>query len=135
MRKALQFAFGLLVVGGCTGLYAQTMDIRTNIPFTFSVSGTTLPAGEYSIHHSEGLLTLRDPQGKAVTVVTVGTDRWMQSSRPLLQFKRYGNEYFLGKISVPQSTVARQLLESRREKELARASGRPEAVIVAARTK
>jgi hypothetical protein len=135
MRKALQFAFGLLVVGGCTGLYAQTMDIRTNIPFTFHVSGKTLPAGEYNIHHSQGLLTLQDPQGKGFTVVTVGTDKWMQSSQPLLQFKRYGNEYFLAKVSVPESTVARQLLESRREKELAAASGRGEAVIVAVRTK
>jgi hypothetical protein len=135
MKRALPFAFGLLVVAGCTGLNAQTLDLRTNIPFAFNVSGTTMPAGEYSIHHSQGLLTLREEQGKAVSVITVGTDKWNESSHPLLQFERYGDEYFLGRISVPESAIARQLLESRREKELAAASGRGEAVIVAVRTK
>lgn len=134
MKKALQFAVGLLTVAGCT-VYGQTMDIQTTIPFAFHVSGTTMPAGEYKIQHTQGLLKLREQQGKAVMALTVGVNKWLNSNHALLQFNRYGNEYFLGKISVPDSTVACQLLQSQREKELARGISPAKTLIVAVRGK
>lgn len=133
MKKALQFA-GLLAVAGCT-IYGQTMDVQTTIPFTFHVTGTTMPAGEYRIHHSQGVLILREQQGKAVVALTVAAHKWDDSNHAMLQFNRYGDEYFLEKVSVPDSTVACQLSQSRREKELARGVSPVRTLTVAVQSK
>lgn len=135
--KALQFAVALLATVASSGLNAQTMDIRMNIPFDFRMGEKLMPAGEYLIHHTSGVLTVSEQGGSRVNAVTLtnATNRWQQSDKAVLQFNKYGNDYFLGKISVPDSDIARLLPRSAREKELARRLGPAQQTIVAVQTK
>jgi hypothetical protein len=119
--KRLQFAVGLLMTLAFSGLQAQTMDLRATIPFDFRMGQTLMPAGEYKIHHSDGLLNLR-PQNGAGTVfgLTVATELPKDSSTAGLLFHRYGDTYFLDKVWTPGCSTARGIPESSLEKELAR---------------
>lgn len=136
MKKRLQIAAALVALAGSAGLYGQIMNVRMNIPFTFQAGETIMPAGPYLIHHSQGVLTLQEQHGKTLAVLTNGTINRDESNKAVLQFNRYGNEYFLVKISTPDSDVARVVSQSRREKELARRIGAPtESIAVAAQTK
>jgi hypothetical protein len=118
--KLLQFAVGLLATAASWSLYAQTLDARASIPFEFRVGEKLMPAGEYLIHHAAGVLTLQGSAGShtAAVAITYATDK--QSEKPLVQFNRYGDDYFLGMISIPGSVSARAVLKTPREKELAR---------------
>jgi hypothetical protein len=120
--KPLQFAVGLLATIASCSLYAQSMNARANIPFEFRVGEKLMPAGEYFIQHANGWLGLQESGGHHATAVipTYATD--LQSKKPVLQFNRYGDAYFLGKLSVPGSDTGRAVPKTPREKELARQS-------------
>ena len=119
--KPLQFAVGLLATFASCSLYAQTMNVRVNIPFEFRVGETLMPAGDYSVRHANGWLALQENGGRAVAAaVTYATD--LESTKPVLQFNQYGDTYFLGKVSIPDFGIARAIFKTLREKELARRS-------------
>ncbi len=136
--KRLILAAGLFVATVSTSLYAQTMDMRANIPFDFRIGGTLLPSGEYSIHHANGMLFVSQTGGahKGSVVFTVGTDRPNRSTeKGTLQFNRYGDSYYLSKVWTPDSETARATLQTPREKELASHIGLAGTSSVALRTK
>ena len=122
--KPLQFAIGLLATLASFSLYAQTIDARANIPFEFRVGEKLMPAGEYSIRHSASLLAVQENGGHhaGAVVLTHATDlpADIQPDKLVLQFNRYGDTYFLGKLSIPGSGSAREVPKTPREKELAR---------------
>jgi hypothetical protein len=124
--KPLQIAVGLLATVAFCSLYAQTIDARANIPFEFRVGEKLMPAGEYLIHHDAGLLTLQGRGGShaGAVVITYPTDRPtdLQPEKSVVQFNRYGDVYYLGKISIRGSDIARAVMRTPREKELARRS-------------
>src|SRR6266481_3377345 len=134
--KRLILATGLFAAIACSGLQAQTMDMRASIPFDFRVGTTVLPSGEYMIHHrAGGVLSIADMQGKHSTnVLTVGGDH---ADRPgaqgILQFTRYGEDYYLAKVWTSDSGVARALPKSKRETELAKRVGLTETATVSLR--
>jgi hypothetical protein len=137
IMKQLQFAVGFLATVASCGLYAQTINMRANIPFDFRMGEALMPAGEYFISHANGVLTLQERQGgnAAAVVLTSGTERREHSDKGVLQFNQYGNAYFLGEISTPDSNTARIVSKTPREKELARRSGPAQRTTVAAQTK
>ena len=133
--KRLILATGLFAAIACSGLQAQTMNMRASIPFDFRVGTTVFPSGEYLIHHRTGVLSIADMQGKHSTnVLTVGADH---TDRPggqgILQFTRYGEDYYLAKVWTSDSNVARALPKSRRETELAKHAGLTETANVSLR--
>ena len=104
--KRLILAAGLFVATVSTSLYAQTMDMQANIPFDFRIGNTVLPSGEYSIHHTNGMLFVSQTGGarKSSVVFTVGTDHPnAPTEKGTLQFNRYGDSYYLSKIWTPDS--------------------------------
>jgi len=118
----LILAAGLFVATASTSLYAQTMDMQANIPFDFRIGNTALPSGEYSIHHTNGMLFVSQKDGahKSAVVMTVGTDRPKTATdNGTLRFNRYGDSYYLSLVSTPDNDTARAPLKSPREKELA----------------
>jgi hypothetical protein len=122
--KQLCLATGLFAAMACASLYAQSVDLRANVPFDFRMGKTLMPAGEYVIHHSSGVLTVRAQSGSpAVFQMTLPESRNSASSKGALVFNRYGDSYFLAKIWAPDSRSGLSLLTSKREKELA--SGSP----------
>ena len=109
----------------CAVLHAQTVDLRANVPFDFRMGETLMPAGEYVIHHSAGVLTVRAQSGspRAIFQLTLPASRQDGSTKGALVFNRYGDSYFLAKIWAPASRDGMALSTSKREKELA--SGAP----------
>ena len=123
--KRLCLATGLFAAMACAVLHAQTVDLRANVPFDFRMGETLMPAGEYVIHHSAGMLTVRAQSGPptAIFQLTLPASRQDGSTKGALVFNRYGDSYFLAKIWAPDSRSGLSLLTSKREKELA--SGSP----------
>ena len=134
--KRLILATGLFAAIACSGLQAQTMNMRASIPFDFRVGTTVLPSGEYLIHHrANGVLFVADAQGKhAINVITIGGDHAdTPAGKGILQFTRYGEDYYLAKVWTSESNVARALPKSRRETELAKHVGLTETATVSLR--
>ena len=120
--KRLFLAIGLFATLACAGLHAQTMDLKANIPFNFRMGEKVMPAGQYTIHHSEGLVTVREQGGSnaVMTFLTMATIRRDTPKTGALVFNRYGENYFLSKIWSSYSRDGRSLSKSNREKEMAR---------------
>ena len=118
--KQLQFAVGLLATVASCSLYAQTMNARANIPFEFRVGEKLMPAGEYSIRHTNAWLAFQENGGRHATAVVLTQTADLKSDKPVLQFNQYGDAYFLGKLSIPGSDTGRAVPKTPREKELAR---------------
>ena len=49
MKKQLFALLGLGLLLATASAFAQTVALKANIPFSFIVTGKTLPAGEYTI--------------------------------------------------------------------------------------
>ena len=136
--KRLILAAGLFVATVSTSVYAQTMDMRANVPFEFRIGNTVLPSGEYLIHHSNGMLFVSQAGGarKGTVVFTVGTDHPAAATeKGTLQFNRFGDSYYLSKVWTPDTETARAPLKTSREKELASHIGLAGTETVALRTK
>jgi hypothetical protein len=134
--KRLQLTIGLLMAFAFSGLQAQTMDLRATIPFEFRMGQTRLAAGDYTIHHSNGLLTLT-PQngGRPVFGLAIATDPQKDSGEAGLLFHRYGETYFLAKVWTPGYSNACGVVKSSLEKELARRGGPDEDPNIVLQTK
>ena len=135
--KRLILATGLFAAIACSGLQAQTMNVRASIPFDFRVGTNVLPSGEYFIHYrTDGVLSVAAAQGKhAVQIVTIGGDHpdTPTAGGGILQFVRYGEDYYLAKVWTSDSNVARALPKSWRETELAKHAGLTETANVSLR--
>ena len=93
-----------------------------NIPFAFHARETTLPAGSYTVGamNSQGAMRIADKKtGHSILVPTRGRQSGPNQS-PRLTFHRYGNEYFLSEIWMPEQTDGYTVGKSAREKELAK---------------
>jgi hypothetical protein len=105
----------------CSYGHAQTHEASANIPFEFRMGESVMPAGKYLIHEGGGVLTLREERGKsAASRLTLPVSRAKINENPSLEFTRYGNEYYLTKLWSANSQEGRAVMQSKREKELAK---------------
>jgi hypothetical protein len=117
---------------------AQSTAVRANVPFDFMVGGRTLSAGAYEfgvISQGGVLQVMSDSGATSAMVASAGSLDGAGRTEVVVEFHRYGNEYFLHKIWDGSSNQGREISPSRIERELAtRASlNRPETVMVLAR--
>ena len=139
MKKVLGcLSMAALAVVLAAPISAQSIAVRANVPFDFIVSGHTRPAGDYEFGmlSQGGVLRVKSESGKASAVTSSLTDRDGGSrTAVLVEFHRYGNEYFLYKVWNGGANLGREIPASRMEKEVvSRASvSRPETVMVLAR--
>jgi len=111
----------------CCSLQAQTISLRANIPFPFHAGEALMPAGEYEVRDTGGVVVLRDESsGHAVMALAKEDFRRDQPKTGVLEFNRYGATYFLAKIWTANSGQGSALLQSRRERQLAREFGLPQ---------
>ena len=106
-------AVAVLAAMACTGLHAQTVDMKATIPFDFQAGNTLMPAGEYQIREQGPVVIVRglDGAGRITSMITNGAFDPGQSQAGRLRFDRYGSEYFLKEIWSPFSHDGRQLLD------------------------
>ena len=96
--------------------------MRVAVPFDFHAGDKLIPAGEYVIHEQGPVVWLREANaGKpALVFVTIATEGRSPSRQARLDFDCYGSDYFLTTIWNSYSQDGRQVLQSSREKELAK---------------
>lgn len=124
LRMALMLA---LFVAGATGIArAQTSrGIVAQIPFDFVVGEKRLPAGEYTVrsatHNAETTLLLRRADGQQAIMVLTDTAADASSrSNAKLEFRRYGDQYFLASVWTGGAAAGRTIPTSRLERRLQR---------------
>jgi len=122
---------GLILAAVCVSLHAQTMNMRATIPFAFRAAEKVMPAGEYTIRHSEGTLVLRNEGGPSVVLLTYAASRPNPSADSQLNFSRYGQRYFLSSVWSQASRAGCEIQKSRAEKELVRQTVLRESVGIA----
>lgn len=108
------------LVIGLPNTYAQNA-VMASVPFAFTVGGSDMPAGTYSISPvSDTVIAIRDRNtGKSVMSLT--RHEWAGSDgTPKLVFHKYGNKYFLSQVSRGFGSAPMQLPTSKQERELAR---------------
>jgi len=125
MQSLMKFVLvALMAVMGATlavPAHAQSgTTVKVEIPFDFSVGNTLLKAGSYRIEGlRSGILAFNGNEGQDhYFALTVGAEAANQGKHPKLVFARYGNEMFLSRIFLSGDNDYRQLLPSKREKNL-----------------
>ncbi|MCU1294943.1 MAG: hypothetical protein JWP08_3793 [Bryobacterales bacterium] len=103
----------------CTGVYAQTLDYRADVPFNFQVGDTAMPAGHYSVKNARGILTVAQTDGKkSVFRLTMPAARRTATPDGKLMFNRYGEDYYLTNVWTAGSREGQALVQSKHEKQL-----------------
>ncbi len=129
-------ALSILVVMGLAVLAtpAAFAQMKADIPFDFTVSAKTLPAGQYAIgrDHSLNVLTLKQVGGPAVEMILPLYTDWGSTTQPKLVFNQYGNRYFLSQLCgiVPGSVA--NVKPTKAEKEFVAAAAKNAKTIIAA---
>jgi hypothetical protein len=123
--KRLFLAAGMLTVLASFNMTAQLPGhpvARGNVPFDFQISNVTIPAGTVVISRSPNMLTIYSVKGKraAMVLTTPANHRNTPLTDSVLQFKVYGNEYFLTKFWSADTQDGVSVPVTKREKELAR---------------
>jgi hypothetical protein len=114
---------------------AQAADKATfDVPFAFTVAGSTFPAGSYDVQRDAGknLVTLKsiDSQ-KAIMRVGYAVQTLRMSPDCKLKFHKYGDSYYLSSVWMADTNTGTELPKSKAEREhVARSAG---VVLVAGR--
>jgi hypothetical protein len=115
---------GLTALFGSSVVLAQSGSEKATVPFAFHASAATLPAGNYTVAVANGMGVLQISDAATGHSIMLGT-RTRESSKdgsPRLTFHRYGNEYFLAEIWMPDQVNGYKLATSAREKEMSKQS-------------
>ena len=100
--------------------FGQVATARANIPFDFIVGGKLLPAGQYLVKDYAGAVALSSERN-GHTVMALSHAESRNSGGPAqLVFNRYGDANFLTKVYATNSTNGAALMQSKREKQIAR---------------
>ena len=100
-------------------LYAQSLALKVNIPFEFSVGQNTLPAGTYTVEKRGDLLLISDRNGNSATVLSNATQNKAYKLESMVVFHRYGDRRFLSEVRWSDYRTARGVLMSASERKIA----------------
>ena len=138
MKKISVILFPVLLLGLLAALpvYAQTrVVLRGDIPFEFMVANKSLPAGAYDILGTSTYpiaLTIRGSENREYVTFTTISNEKSKEVKPMLVFRRYGNQYFLAELWTG-SNAGRELPKSSEEQQVAKNQAAPELIYVAAK--
>jgi hypothetical protein len=142
--KTLMMIVALLALSAVSGQAQGGSTFRVTIPFDFSVSGKTLPAGDYIVARStqssnEGLKIRAKDGSDGAYFQTKSIQTAENQKQTRVVFRLYGDQYFLSQVWVSGRITGRELHKSRKERtlerELAGRAVKPETVAVAAQAK
>ncbi len=140
MKKQLMTLVGVLSVMLAAGpALAQTVHVRSNIPFNFVVDKATLPAGQYDVRTvsagTDSILLLSGLDTHANAMIgSNDIESSDASNETKLVFDHVGDRYFLRQIWVEGETAGREFPKTKYENELA-SIRMPDRVVVMARLK
>jgi hypothetical protein len=117
----LSLFLALFVVSASAG---TAKHLTITVPFDFKVEKTTLPAGTYTIYRTatndaHGFL-IRDESGRAeVLFITHSVQTRDVPARDRLEFRRFGDQYFLARFWWEGDNTGRELAYYHVELEIA----------------
>ena len=99
--------------------------IEANVPFAFHAGEAQLPAGEYRLRtpmDGDGsVMEIRSvPEGQAALFQVIGTQNRRPAAETALVFQKYGDTYYLRRITEDGNALGDQLPVSSAEKSLRR---------------
>ena len=99
--------------------FGQSMMLKADIPFDFSIGDKYLPSGGYTVNSlTNEVQCWRNADGKSVALqMTIPIQKFGNGDAKLI-FHRYGSEYVLAEIWNGQT--GREVPASKREKKLAK---------------
>jgi hypothetical protein len=113
----------MLALGAVLPMLAQESGpIKVTVPFDFVVENNRLHAGEYTIQRAaHGALRIQSNDGRTTaTFLALPKQGKVTTKEAHFVFHHYGNEYFLQTIWTPGQEVGWEVLQGKREMELAR---------------
>jgi len=121
MRKQILIAASVCFVFGLAIVSASAQSVEGKVPFNFTVSGKTLPAGDYTMIINSNLLKITNGDGRIVALASV----YDASGRPegektQIVFHCYGYRCLLAEVWFSPQERGRRLPTSRAEAKLAR---------------
>lgn len=98
--------------------------ITIQIPFNFVAAGKHLHAGHYTVrsvsYENEKSIMIRSDDGRDVAIVTTNSSGGTAPQSATLDFRQYGDSYFLAAVSIPGTAYVRALPQTKTERKLAR---------------
>jgi hypothetical protein len=143
--KAATMFVGIIALAFVSALAASAQNQRSivvNIPYEFTVTGKTLPAGEYilsrgSTADKSGLIVQRKDGDANAIVLTMSIQSRENQGESRLVFNRYGEHYFLSQVWTSGDSEGRELFKTNQERslevELAKNNAKPEMVTLIVR--
>ena len=128
----------LIVALTALGIAGLGTTVTAHIPFDFTVNGKTLPAGKYRVMKgaSQGTLIIKNAEKSASAVSIANNADGKMDGKAKLEFRRYGNRYFLARVT--DGSNASELPVTKAERKVARGTDnlameiKPEMVAVGA---
>jgi hypothetical protein len=125
MKRHLNISLAIIMlVGVLAAAQAQTSSAQkmvANIPFTFNVGQTELPAGKYTItvvnpSSDRKVLQIRNADGRSSAMVQTTSVLRNAAGDAKLVFHRYGDRYFFAQAQVAGETTSLAAIKSKAER-------------------
>ena len=116
-------ALAIGVAATPSSAFAQTSSgVKADIPFAFQVGSMVLPAGTYTFtQQNQDIMLLRGPGSHAQVLAMVLPETSDKAPRVgRITFNKYGDHYFLHKVSSSSSSTAWECTTSKQEKAIIR---------------
>jgi hypothetical protein len=135
-KKLIVLVVGLALLM-TAGASAQTIHLKTDVPFKFIVGRTTFPAGQYELLSTgigDNVLMIRSLNSKDAALVLSNLSESREvSAQTKLVFHRYGQRYFLAEVWMIGDNASRRVQASSWEVEVAKDFSMEKVVLLAKR--
>jgi hypothetical protein len=136
--QVISFAAVVAMLFASAAVAQSSMELVGNIPFSFHVGQSTLPAGAYIVKSctttsGSPYIAIRSrSDANVIMQLTLPTAVGNQNRKPRLVFNGYGSNFFLSKILSPSDGIGAILIRGKLERELAAGiRGKPEKELAA----
>jgi hypothetical protein len=133
--KTFVLAMSAVAMLGTTGLYAQT-GVAANVPFNFTVSTVSMPAGDYTLVRTSatsGVIQIQNRETGASVLVSaqslLSTHTGQGKDPGMIIFHRYGDRYFFSEVWTPYG-IRGHAMPSKLEREIAAGSSEKQVALV-----
>ena len=136
-KALLVLSISMLVVAPAVPLMAQSLILKANVPFEFTVGDKALPAGEYLVRSDASLsvVVLQEEASRVAALALVSRKELGATNDPAgitkLTFDRYGGHYFLREVDNGYTRTGSIVPMSHSEREFAKTASLQHNEIVA----
>ena len=134
MKKHAYIYIATLMIVGVLSVNTQaqtsrnTQRLHVSIPFAFDAGNKILPAGDYRVQvvnpsSDHSVLQIASTDGKSSVIVKTTDIQGQSSEKAKLNFRRYGDQYFLAQVWMAAESSGFETPSSKAEKSLRRQLG------------